>query len=174
MPSKKIDPTILEELLNEFQDQDYGELIAGIEAEPEEKPLEELIRKAYKDHELAKDMLAALHEQESCKACCWPKQIRKILHCNKSECSIVNGLIYYRNRLFVPDSPNLCLEVVHHRPPRLYQDPGPPQPDLLVAWHLTIHSHLCQGLCPLFPHKDPTLCTTWFPETPRITSLPMD
>src|SRR5438045_9801339 len=41
------------------------------------------------------------------------------------------------------------------RPPRLYQDPGPPQPDLLVAWHLTIHSHLCQGLCPLFPHKDP-------------------
>ena len=113
MPSKKIDPTILEELLNEFQDQDYGELIAGIEAEPEEKPLEELIRKAYKDHELAKDMLAALHEQESSKACCWPKQIRKILHCNKSECSIVNGLIYYRNRLFVPDSPNLCLEVVH-------------------------------------------------------------
>ena len=58
-------------------------------------------------------MLAALHEQESCKACRWPKQIRKILCCNKSECSIVNGLIYYRNRLFVPDSPNLCLEVVH-------------------------------------------------------------
>src|SRR5438045_8891738 len=60
------------------------------------------------------------------------------------------------------------------RPPRPYQDPGPPQLDLLVAWHLTIHSHLCQGLCPLFLHNDPMLCTTWFPETPRITSIHMD
>ena len=66
MPSKKIDPKILEELLNESRDQDYGELVAAIEAEPEEKPLEELIRNAYRDNELAKDMLAALHEQESC------------------------------------------------------------------------------------------------------------
>src|SRR5438045_6026932 len=58
-------------------------------------------------------MLAALREQESREARRWPKQIRKMLRCDKSKCSIVNGLIYYRNRLFVPDSPDLCLEVVH-------------------------------------------------------------
>ena len=58
-------------------------------------------------------MLAALHEQKGRKARRWPKQIRKLLRCDKSECSIVDGLIYYRNQVFVPDSPELRLEVVH-------------------------------------------------------------
>ena len=43
----------------------------------------------------------------------WPKAIRKLLRCDKSECSTVDGLIDFRNRLFVPDVPKLRLEVVH-------------------------------------------------------------
>jgi len=84
-----------------------------MDLEPEKKPLKELIRNAYKENKLTRDMLAALHKQEGCKARCWPKQIRKSLHCDKSECSIVDSLIYYRNQVFVPDSPKLQLEVVH-------------------------------------------------------------
>ena len=72
---------------------------------PKKKSLKELIKNAYKENELAKDILAALREQEGHKAYCWPKQIRKLLHCDKSKCSIVDGLIYYRNRVFVLDSP---------------------------------------------------------------------
>ena len=41
-----------------------------MDLEPEKKPLEELIRNAYKENELARDMLAALREQEGRKARC--------------------------------------------------------------------------------------------------------
>jgi len=58
-------------------------------------------------------MLAALRKQEGRKARCWPKQIRKLLRCNKSKCLIVDGLIYYRNQVFIPNLPKLRLEVVH-------------------------------------------------------------
>ena len=64
---------------------------------PKKKPLEELIKNAYKENKLAKDILAILYEQDSPKACRWSKQIKKLLRCNKSKCSIINGLIYYRN-----------------------------------------------------------------------------
>ena len=81
--------------------------------ELEKKPLKELIRNAYKENELARDILAVLCEQDSPKVRRWPKQIRKLLRCDKSEYSIINGLIYYKNRVFVLDLPELRLEVVH-------------------------------------------------------------
>jgi len=68
-----------------------------MDPEPKKKPLKELIKNAYKENKLTRDILAALREREGRKACRWPKQIRKLLCCNKSKCSIVNGLIYYRN-----------------------------------------------------------------------------
>jgi hypothetical protein len=68
-----------------------------MDLKPEKKPLKKLIKNAYKENKLAKDMLAILHKQKGYKVCRWPKQIRKLLRCNKSKCSIVNGLIYYRN-----------------------------------------------------------------------------
>jgi len=84
-----------------------------MDPEPKKKPLEELIKNAYKENELARDMLAALCEWEGRKARCWPKQIRKLLRCDKSKCLIVDGLIYYRNWVFIPNLPKLWLEVVH-------------------------------------------------------------
>jgi len=84
-----------------------------MDLEPEKKPLEELIKNAYKENELARDMLAALCEREGRKVRRWPKQIRKLLRYNKSECLIVDGLIYYRNWVFVPNLPELRLEVVY-------------------------------------------------------------
>jgi len=68
-----------------------------MDLEPKKKPLKELIKNAYKENELTRNMLAALCEQEDYKARYWPKQIRKLLRYNKSKCLIINGLIYYRN-----------------------------------------------------------------------------
>jgi hypothetical protein len=84
-----------------------------MDLEPKKKPLKELIKNAYKENKLARDMLAALRERESCKARRWPKQIRKLLRYNKSKYLIIDGLIYYRNRVFIPDLPKLQLEVVY-------------------------------------------------------------
>jgi len=44
-----------------------------MDLEPEKKPLKELIKNAYKENKLARDMLAALYKQEGCKARRWPK-----------------------------------------------------------------------------------------------------
>jgi hypothetical protein len=68
-----------------------------MDLELEKKPLEELIKNAYKENELARDILAILYKREGCKVRYWPKQIKKLLHCDKSKYSIINGLIYYRN-----------------------------------------------------------------------------
>ena len=38
-----------------------------MDLEPEKKPLKELIKNAYKENELAKDILAILYKQEGCK-----------------------------------------------------------------------------------------------------------
>jgi len=68
-----------------------------MDLKPKKKTLKELIKNAYKENELARNMLAALHKRKDYKARYWPKQIRKLLRYNKSKCLIVNGLIYYRN-----------------------------------------------------------------------------
>jgi hypothetical protein len=75
--------------------------------EPEKKPLKELIKNIYKENELVKDILAILYKQEGYKVYYWPKQIRKLLYYNKFKCLIINGLIYYKNQVFVPDSSKL-------------------------------------------------------------------
>jgi hypothetical protein len=51
--------------------------------------------------------MAALRKREGRKARRWPKQIKKLLRYNKSEYLIIDGLIYYRNQVFVPNSPKL-------------------------------------------------------------------
>jgi hypothetical protein len=38
-----------------------------MDLKPEKKPLKELIKNAYKENELARDMLAALYKQKGCK-----------------------------------------------------------------------------------------------------------
>jgi len=78
-----------------------------MDLEPKKKPLKKLIKNAYKENKLARNILAALYKWEGHKAHHWPKQIRKLLRYNKSKCLIVNGLIYYRNQVFIPNLPKL-------------------------------------------------------------------
>ena len=68
-----------------------------MDLKPKKKPLKELIKNAYKENKLAKDILAALCKQEGYKVYYWPKQIRKLFYYNKSKYLIINSLIYYRN-----------------------------------------------------------------------------
>jgi len=143
-----------------------------MDLEPKKKTLKELIKNAYKENKLARNILAALREREDCKARRWPKQIRKLLRCNKSKCSIVDGLIYYRNRVFVPNLPKLRLEVIY----RTYSS-GPAgylgRVKTLDLLNQT-YCYLCKRLRSLLPHKDPTLSTTRFPKTTRTTSPPVN
>jgi len=117
LPPEKVHPTILEELLQGSRQEGDHEFLAVVDPEPEKKSIDELIRQGYAEDSLAQQMLAALRERSDSKkdrtTRRWPKAIRKLLRCDKSECFIVDGLIYYRNRLFVPAAPELRLEVAH-------------------------------------------------------------
>ena len=73
------------------------DFIAVIDLKSKKKPLKELIKNAYKENKLIRDILAVLYKQEGCKVYYQPKQIRKLLYYNKSKYSIIDGLIYYRN-----------------------------------------------------------------------------
>jgi hypothetical protein len=44
-----------------------------MDLKPEKKPLKEFIKNAYKENELARDILAALYKWEGCKVHYWPK-----------------------------------------------------------------------------------------------------
>jgi hypothetical protein len=110
IPHEKVDPAILDDLLNESRNAGDAEFVAALGSEADEKPLDELIRNGYREDDLAKDMVAALRDHGLRR---WPKKIRKLLRCDMSECSLVDGQIYFRNRLFVPNAPKLRLQVVH-------------------------------------------------------------
>ena len=83
------------------------DFIIVIDLKPEKKPLKKLIKNAYKKNKLTRDMLAILYKQEGCKVYYQLKQIRKLLHCNKSKYLIIDSLIYYKNYIFIPDLPEL-------------------------------------------------------------------
>ena len=78
-----------------------------MDLKPKQKSLKELIKNTYIENKLTRDILAALRERKGYKARRWPKQIRKLLYYNKFEYLIINGLIYYRNRVFIPNLPKL-------------------------------------------------------------------
>jgi len=78
-----------------------------MDPKPKKKTLKELIKNAYKENELTRNILAVLRKQKDYKACYWPKQIRKLLRYNKSKYLIINSLIYYRNLVFVTNLPKL-------------------------------------------------------------------
>ena len=83
---------ILEELLHESCNFNNVEFIAALDPEIAKKSLDKLIRLGYQENELARNMVVALCDW---KACHWPKKIRKLLQCNKSESNIVNRQIYF-------------------------------------------------------------------------------
>ena len=87
IPPEKVDPTILEELLHESRNSNDAEYAAALDPEAAEKSLDELIRSGYRENELAREMVAALRDRNARR---WPKKIRKLLRCDKSECTIVD------------------------------------------------------------------------------------
>ena len=109
LPQDKIDPIILEELLGDAHSNGNTELVTALEFEPRDKTLDTLIREAYTQDDLTQAIMAAIRE----KTRRWPKKVRKQLRCDKAECSVIDSMIYYRNRLFIPNTSELKLEITH-------------------------------------------------------------
>ncbi|EAQ89506.1 hypothetical protein CHGG_06125 [Chaetomium globosum CBS 148.51] len=110
LPAEKVHPTILEQLLDDARENNDSDLVATLTAEPDNIALIDLIREGYDNDSTAQAMVTALQTPGARR---WPKALRRALRCDKSECKIIDGLIYFRGRLFVPDHTGLRLAVAH-------------------------------------------------------------
>ena len=75
-----------------------------------DQPIDEIIDAAYSRSPLAAMMLAALRDPH---IRTWPKNIRKELRISKVDCRVMNGRIYYRDRLFVPPDDELRTQIIY-------------------------------------------------------------
>ncbi len=98
LPAQKLDPKITAELGLQLHALDTSQ------------PIDNLIDDAYQTNKNAVQMTTALQNPKTRK---WPKEIRRDLRIAMSECDVIEGRIYHRNRLFIPDSPGLRLQILH-------------------------------------------------------------
>lgn len=74
------------------------------------EPINGLINCIYKHHRQAMKMIKCLRNDE---VRSWPREINKYLHISIAECYVVEGCVYFYKRLFIPDDPELHLQVLH-------------------------------------------------------------
>jgi hypothetical protein len=72
-------------------------------------PIDTLISASYDNNHQAQAMLAALKDPEQRH---WPKQLKKELRFPMSECKIIEGKIFFRDKLFIPDEEELKLQII--------------------------------------------------------------
>jgi hypothetical protein len=112
LPPNKFDPSLLEQLIEEAHEADDAESLAPVSLALEamdDQPLDELVTVAYQRNEFAQKIVEAMQEPERRR---WPKPIARELRVDYSECSLINGKVYFRHRLFVPDDPELRMQVI--------------------------------------------------------------
>ena len=103
IPEHKVHPDLLHNLLNKDENIDHLSTISH------ETSLSQAISQAYKQSEIAKSMIDSLQDTTKRR---WPGRLRTLLRKDKVEFKINTGLVYFRQRLFVPDYENLRLEIV--------------------------------------------------------------
>jgi hypothetical protein len=111
LPNSRFDPELFKELLKET-DQRGDTTAAPIDLIiPDlDKPIDNLVSKAYESCDTTQRMLAALGNIQVRH---WPKDIRKTLRIAMQDCEIHAGRIYYRDRLYIPPSDELKLHIIY-------------------------------------------------------------
>lgn len=107
----RFDPAALADLLREADNDDSFQaapvdlILPGMD-----KPIDDLIKMAYDNSELAQIALVALTDPAIKR---WPKKIRKDLRIAMADCKVVGDRIYYRDRLFLPPNDELRTQVIY-------------------------------------------------------------
>ena len=111
LPSTLFDSETLEDLLIE------ANKAGNVKAAPIElilpemdRPINEIVEVAYANSEMATDMITALRDPEVRR---WPRKWRKELRLSMMDCKVVNGKIYFRDRLFIPQNDELRTQIIY-------------------------------------------------------------
>lgn len=76
----------------------------------EDRPIDELIDVAYQGDPIVQTMVTALRDEHARQ---WPAPIRKHLKIAFGDCSLINGRVYWRDRLYVPDHDELKTQIMY-------------------------------------------------------------
>ncbi|KAM4055221.1 retrovirus polyprotein [Hirsutella rhossiliensis] len=101
LPEHIFDPEALAELTREVNGEfDLAAAPIDVIMPAMDKPIDELVDRAYENSEMAQDMLTALRDASTHRR--WPKKWRKELRVAMADCSVIGNRIYYREKLFIP------------------------------------------------------------------------
>jgi RNase H-like domain found in reverse transcriptase/Reverse transcriptase (RNA-dependent DNA polymerase)/Integrase zinc binding domain len=101
LPEHIFDPEALAELTREINEEvDLAAAPIDVIMPAMDKPIDELIDRAYENSEMAQDMLTALRDASTRRR--WPKKWRKELRVAMADCAVIGNRIYYRGKLFIP------------------------------------------------------------------------
>jgi hypothetical protein len=113
LPEYRFEPRVLEDLLQEVDTKAAKNLAAGLIelVIPDlDKPIDELIARAYDRCETIQKMLRALQDPQVRN---WPKPLRKSLRIAMQDCEIHAGRIYYKERILLPWDDKLKTQVIY-------------------------------------------------------------
>ena len=113
LPNSRFDPELLNELLKETVNNQRDNATAApidLIIPDLDKPIDDLIARAYRSCDNTQRMLAALENPE---ARHWLKDIRKYLRIAMQDCEIHAGQIYYRGKLYIPPNDELKFHVIY-------------------------------------------------------------
>jgi len=113
LPPKNLDQTILKDFTNRMLAKNEIDLLArpiDIILPDMDKPIDELIDRAYTRSHTAQIMLTALEDPATRN---WPKSIRKELRISMMDCKVVQGRIYYRDKLYIPPDAELQTQIIY-------------------------------------------------------------
>jgi transposase InsO family protein len=111
LPPDRFDPAALADLLREADDDvDFQAAAIDLILPAMDKPIDELIDRAYDTSEQAAAMLAALQDPAVKR---WPRALRPDFRVAMTDFTVVNGKIYYRNRLYAPPDDELRTQILY-------------------------------------------------------------
>jgi hypothetical protein len=112
LPPDRFDEAALAELIREANE--AGDITAAptrLILPDDATPIDDLIDRAYQRSDTIRIALDALQDHTTRR---WPKEIRKEMRIAMAECKVVEGRIYYRDRLFVPaDDDELKIQIIY-------------------------------------------------------------
>jgi len=112
LPPEKFNPIVLDQLMEEARESGDWEHLAPVAAELEtldSKSLDDLVSVAYERNEIARRMVSALRDP-TCRR--WPKDIAREIRIDFADCSLVEGRIFFRQKLFIPPDPEVRLQII--------------------------------------------------------------
>ncbi|RAL60401.1 hypothetical protein DID88_000176 [Monilinia fructigena] len=111
LPKRVFDTAAFKDLIQQANnDIDLTAAPMGMIIPDTEKPIDDLIDRAYESSELITTMRNTLQNPT---ARYWPLSIRKDLRIALQDCRLINGKIFYRDRLFVPPSAELRTQIIY-------------------------------------------------------------